>query len=86
MVLVRPPPMGCLLTRLVADYGDEWVRHSHERYPQLMIRVLAEARANKSCADQLTRLFPDGLPDLPPEDKSTDLEKLLERIREDEGH
>lgn len=63
MATANGPPRECLIDRLLAIDGDNWVRMALIEYPGLLMQAKREAAGNEICASLLDRLFPDGVPE-----------------------
>ncbi len=82
------PPRGCIIDRLLAIDGDDWVKLALLEHPGLLMQIRRHARDCTSCADTLNQLFPDGFPEHTDLGGFTekDLEVLLEELLQGKRH
>ncbi len=90
MATANPPSRGHIIDRLLAIDGDSWVRLVMIDNPGLLRQARRDAERCSQCANQLARIFPDGVPEhhdlggFTPQDLERVFEELAARRSEDE--
>lgn len=88
LATAHSPPRGCIIDRLLAIDGDDWVKLALLEHPGLLMQISRHTRNCASCAGALARLFPDGVPEHTDLGGFTekDLETLFEELLRGKRH